>query len=95
MAREDFDRVLAKLQNFESMKWREILGEDHHLIPVERLCKQAQDRLESIRLDDIDEVLSMRVGGLERVIGWRFDGAVYLLWWDPRHEACPSKKKHT
>lgn len=95
MAMSDFDRVRIKLANFESMTWSAILGSENHEIAVDRLCKTAQDRLGTLKLDDIDVVLSLRVKGAERVIGYRQDGAVYLLWWDPRHEVCPSTLKHT
>lgn len=95
MTLSDFNRVLEKLSNFETMNWADILGARNHSIPVESLCKRAQDRLQEIRLDDVDEVLSLAITGQERVIGWRIDGVVFLLWWDPKHEVCPSTKGNT
>jgi hypothetical protein len=93
MERGDFDRVLKKIQQFESMTWSEILGADHHEISLDRLCEEAQTRLSDLKLDDSDSVLSLRVTGAERLVGIRLDGVVLLLWWDPKHEVCPSKKK--
>ena len=80
------------------MTWGEILGKSgdkHHSIDVHRLSKTAQDRLREIRLDDIDDVISLRVTGQERIFGVRFGSVLRLLWWDPLHEVCPSQKKHT
>lgn len=74
------------------MRWSEILGRDSHEMPVERLCTEAQQRLVTLKLDDTDRVLSLRVTGRERVFGVRMDEPVYLLWWDPNHEVCPSTK---
>jgi hypothetical protein len=88
-------RVLKRLQDFESMKWGEILGADHHAIPAERLIQKARDRLAEIKQDDADEVISLHVTGKERVYGIRDGSALKLLWWDPEHEICPSEKKHT
>lgn len=34
-------RILEKLRSFETMKWAEIEGNDHHLIPIENLSKLA------------------------------------------------------
>jgi len=95
MKATDLFDVLDKLTAFESMTWAAILGTDHHEILVGSLCKEAQDRLATLKLDDLDTVLSLRLTALERVIGYRQDGAVYLLWWDPRHEVCPSNLKYT
>lgn len=33
--------------------------------------------------------------GLERIWGHRWDHVFYPIWWDPKHEVCPSTKKHT
>jgi hypothetical protein len=62
---------------------------------VGELCKTARDRLEDLRLEDIDELVSLRLGGAERVWGIRDGNVMLLLWWDPEHAVCPSLKKHT
>jgi hypothetical protein len=92
MARDDLTRVVDRLRDLETMTWQAILQEgDHwnHAIDTNRLCKKAQDRLVDIKLDDIDSVISLRVGGSERVFGLRFGAVLRLLWWDPKHEVCP------
>lgn len=77
------------------MSWAEIQGKQHHAIPVESLSKPAKDRLSEIGQDDIDEVFSFRLTGATRVFGIRDRGNVKLLWYDPDHQVCLSKLKHT
>jgi len=90
--------IQQKLKDLELMTWNDILVKDrskHHQIDVSRLCKPAQDYLEDMSIDDIDEVLSLRLTNKERVWGILSGGVVELLWWDPEHEICPSPLKHT
>jgi len=87
-----------KLGQFENKNWNEVLvrEKDHnHSVSVESLCKAAQDRLMEIGQDDIDDLVSLRLTGKERVWGIRHQHILKLLWWDPDHQVCPSKKKHT
>jgi hypothetical protein len=88
-------QILQKLKQFDSMLWTDILGNDHHAIPLNRLSKTAQNRLATLTLDDVDEIYSFHFSGKQRIIGIRDLDVVRLLWWDPEHEVCPSKKKHT
>ncbi|HEX4964205.1 MAG TPA: hypothetical protein VF173_25490 [Thermoanaerobaculia bacterium] len=91
-------QLREKLANFESMTWHEILTDAkkrNHAIPIEDLCKEAQDRLEEVGLGDLDELVSLRLSGTERVWGMRDANVLVLVWWDPDHAVCPSLKKHT
>ena len=90
--------IRERLRSFESMTWNEILVQAHrqnHLVSIERLCKEARDRLEENRQSDIAELVSLRVGGGERVWGILDGSILKLLWWDPEHAVCPSLKKGT
>lgn len=87
--------IVKKLSNFDSMKWDDIKGIDHHSIPKHKLSKVAQERLEEINLDDIDTVFSLHFNGKKRIIGIKDLNVMKLLWWDQEHEVCPSPKKHT
>lgn len=87
--------IRRKLGDFETMTWREIEGKRHHLIDRHRLSPKARKRLADLKRDDKDEVFSFALQGEERVIAIRVAGVAELLWWDPNHEVCPSKKKHT
>ena len=85
----------GKLKSFEAMTWGEILNRNNHLVPVDSLSKAAYDRLCALHLDDLEELLSLRLSGKERIWGILEHNVVTLLWWDPEHLVCPSKLKHT
>ena len=87
--------VREKLAGFESMTWGEIEGFRNHFIPVDQLIPAARARLTELRLDDIDEVFSLRLSAKERIFGIRELAVLRLLWWDPGHAICPSEKKST
>lgn len=90
--------VLGKLKEFESMTMRELLMDgrkQNHNIEVYKLCREAQRRLQELQLDDIEQVLSLRLGGRQRVWGIMQATVISLLWWDPEHEICPSELKNT
>jgi hypothetical protein len=61
---DDFGRVFDRLCQFETMTWKEILqegGKQNHPIEIHRLCKEAQERLVTLKLDDVDSVISLRL----------------------------------
>lgn len=88
-------KVLPRIQHFETMKWQEILGTQNHEVQIASLAPEAQKRLQFLQLDDIGQLLSLRLSARERVWGIRNRDVVDLLWWDPEHKVCPSEKKHT
>ena len=95
---EGLHRVRHKLCDFESMTWGEILvraNTQHHFVEVGSLAKAARDRLEEIGQGDVDQLVSLRLSGRERIWGVLDGPVLELLWWDPRHRVCPSMKKHT
>lgn len=90
--------VKTKLANFETMTWREILVDSrkqNHLVDVNKLSADANRRLVVTQQDDIDQLLSLRLSGKQRVWGVLHQGACHLLWWDPKHQVCPSLPKNT
>jgi len=91
-------RLHEKLASFESMTWDEIIVRDNrnnHFIPTKKLSKEARQRLEELKADDVDELLSIRLSGRERLFGIWDAGVVDLLWWDPQHKVCRSTQRHT
>lgn len=84
-------RVLRFLSDLETMTWAQILGPNHHEIPVDRLNKEARDRLVELKRDDVDAVVSLRVIGRQRVVGVLQGPVCEILWWDPNHEVAPYK----
>lgn len=87
--------IQSKLGNFETMKWSDILGPRHHEIPKTKLIPEAQRRLEEISQDDVDILVSLHLDGKKIIWGIRENNILKILWWDPKHEICPSPKKHT
>jgi len=86
--------IISKLHSFDSMKWTEIEGLDHHFLSPEKLSKKAKKRLEEIHKDDsADSLFSFHLQGLPRIICIRINNIGNLLWFDPKHEVCPSRKK--
>lgn len=85
--------IRGKLSLYESMTMNEIFVRDkkyNHAVSVNKLCPEARRRLRDLRLDDLEEVHRLRLSGAERVWGIRDLNALILLWWDPKHEICPS-----
>lgn len=90
--------IRNKLADLESMTWHDILvkaADRNHPITIDKICDPAKDRLNALGLDDIDHLISLHLSGKERVWGILELGTLRLLFWDPEHEICPSKKKHT
>ena len=100
---EDLSTLLLRLKDFEGQSWRQILSDTsgrknntkNHAIPINNLDKEAQKRLEEIKLDDIDKLYSLSVTGKRRVWGTIIDGTFCIVWYGTEHEVCPSKKRHT
>ncbi|MEW6364442.1 MAG: hypothetical protein AB1714_07370 [Acidobacteriota bacterium] len=98
VAGDVLDRIRRRLADLEGMTWNEILiqgRKQNHTVEVGDLCAQARARLLEIHADDIEELVSLRVTGEERIFGIRQEGTLELLWWDPQHRVCPSQKSHT
>jgi len=92
----ELPRVLEFLRNIERLRQHEAFGgSKNKRIELSALCADAKKRLRQIELDDLDCLWELRVGGAERIWGQRFGHVFYPVWWDPRHEVCPSRKKHT
>jgi len=77
------------------MKWSEILGDRHHRVFVSDIIRKAQDRLVEIEQSDIDQLYSLAISGDKRIWGIRDRHIFKVLWWDPKHEICPSLLRHT
>jgi hypothetical protein len=90
-----FSEIFPKIKNFETMVWSEILNRNNHEVLVSQISKKAQKRLEEIKLDDVDQLVSLRLMGEQRLWGIKVSNILKILWWDPNHEVYPSKLKHT
>lgn len=90
------DTVHSKCASWEKLRTGEMFGRGgNKLIPLERLAPEAQARLREIKADDLDALWELRVGGKPRIWGTRSEHIFDLIWWDPEHTVCPSKKRNT
>ena len=87
--------ILEKKGNFEDKELSELYYQGSHSIPVAKICKEAQKRLEEINQDDIDNLFSFRLTGINRIFCIQDGNIMKVLWWDPDHMVCPSIKRHT
>lgn len=98
---DNYGEVISILQSFETMTWAEILaasggkakghGNMSHQENVADFIKEAQDRLQEIRLDEYDVLFSLRKSGKERIYGIMDNGVLDLVWFDRLHEIYSTK----
>ncbi len=93
MTWEQAKETLQKLGQLENMTFAQLRDQGSH--PLNGgISTEAKKRLQEIAQDDAEERLySLRVNGKPRVVGIRDRNVIYILWWDPEHEVCPSEKK--
>lgn len=87
--------LLNHLISFEGLTWAKLKeqsggrgkggGTNHHTLDIGDLCRDAQNRLVDLRLDEYDGVFSLRLGNCLRLYGIRDDRVFRLLWWDCHH----------
>ncbi len=93
--------ILPKLQHFEQRKWAEIANETsgrrsgtrHHHVAIEDLIKNARKDLKQLELEDLDELYSLRLDGKKRLYGVVHGNRFKIVWYDTKHEVCPSKPR--
>lgn len=93
------EELLEKLMHFETMTWSEILvraKKQNHYVQTYTLCREAQQRLTELKLDDYDEICSLRLSSTHRLYGTLDeDGVFSIIWNDLEHEIYPVVKKYT
>lgn len=103
---EDMRKTLQTFSKLETMTWGDIKkaaggkakgnGTNNHFLPVDGFTKEAKNRLYELKLDDVDELFSLRLGNTVRIYGIRNDRVLQLLWYDRHHGskagAYPTKK---
>ncbi len=89
---EKFREIVHKLAEFEDKSWAEIKKGGSHQISTEKLCNDARQRLVKIQRDDLDELVSLRMTGTNRVWCVKSGHILRLLWWDQDHLVCPVAK---
>ncbi|MCY4673128.1 MAG: hypothetical protein OXD43_05065 [Bacteroidetes bacterium] len=90
--------LLKALVSRETMTWAQVAnqvggpnrGTNSHHVPTSKILGEARELLEKSLLYDLDEIYSLRIKGQERFYGIIQDYVLYILWYDPKHEICPS-----
>jgi hypothetical protein len=93
-------KLLDHLKSRENMQWKALMtqaggkksGTNSHSIPIHNLIKEAKDRITELGID-ADELTSVRLTGTERVFGILEEGVLDIIWFDRKHEICPSYKR--
>ena len=89
-----FNEVGGHLKAYQGLTWANIKQKDHP-VKIFRLITAAQQRLQQIQQDDVEELWRLEFTGLQRLWGIRDKDIFKVLWWDPQHKICPSTLKHT
>lgn len=95
-----YNDIIIKLADYEGMTWDEILkatggkkcGNNNHYEPVSSLTKEAQKRWIDLKLDQYDQIFSLRITGKKRLYGILNDRVFRIVWFDQKHEICPTCK---
>ena len=97
------NEIFKKLIDYERMTWQDIQsasggkregnGTNNHFENVSELSKEAQERLIKLKVYDIDQLFSLRLGAKIRLYGILKNGVFYILWYDREHEIYKTKKK--
>lgn len=103
LSRPDFQHreILQKLMDYGRMTWSEIDRQQHdrgrskhHYLEYESLGAEAKDRISAREFEgETDAIYSFALQNLLRVIGLRQGAEFYVVWYDPNHEFCPSRKR--
>ena len=96
--------IIKSLHGFERTTWTQIKqaaggrssGTNSHPLPIDGFNKNAIKRLQELKLDDIDELFSLRLNNTLRLYGIKDGRVLRFIWHDPHHGstqgAYPTKK---
>lgn len=62
----------------------------HISYAVGAICREAQDRLVALEIDDVDRIFRFRLSGRARLYGIQRLHVFFVLWWDPEHKIYPT-----
>ena len=93
--------LLKTLLDYENLTWRELAnqtsgrnrGTRNHHVKVSEILKEAQRLLRNSFVDDLEEIYSLRITGKVRFYGIIQDSVFHILWYDPKHEIYPTKRR--
>ena len=94
------DVIYAYLDGYLNKTWGEIEAETtrgkkgktakrHKSYPIAAICKEAQERLVLLQLDDQERIFRFRMAAKKRLFGFIFGVTFETVWYDAEHLICP------
>ena len=106
ISRPDFDHkgFLDKLISYSSMTWSGVRrqthddgkSKHHFLSDAGMFSDEARARIDKLQLwEDTDRIFSFAFSNMLRIIGIRDRERFHVIWYDAKHEFCPSHLRRT
>lgn len=93
---DDFRLIWDKLRAFERMNVAQFrAAKSFHGVPTANITREAKNRLEEIKRDDVDTVYGFHIMGPCRLWCMKHENILSVLWWDRNHGVYRVNKKHT
>ncbi|TGL61165.1 hypothetical protein [Leptospira sarikeiensis] len=96
---DSLEIIKAFRQNYVNKLWKEIFAEKynykkgtrqkHIYYPINKLCKEARQRLTELENDDFEEIFRFRLMGKFRFFGFTCGDMFIAIWHDPLHKIYP------
>ena len=93
--KSNVEEIFFFLSTLEGMTWHDLKkqnggrgkngGTNHHAVQVDDLTKLARDRLRDLKLDEHNELFSLRVNNTRRIYGIKSNKVFKVLWYDEYH----------
>ena len=85
--------IIQKLQSYEGLVWHDMKHNRHcHPWGLDEIPRECLTSLEKRQID-VSELYQIPLGTLPRIIGYKTGNTFYLMWWDEKHQFCPTKAK--
>lgn len=85
---------------YEGVTWGEIKRathdggkSKHHFLDADGICQDGIKRVKTLCSQETDQIFSFALENTLRIIGIRDGLFFHVMWYDPKHEFYPSKKK--
>lgn len=105
---KNIKEIFFFLSSLEGMSWHDIKqqnggrgingGTNHHSVLISDLTKLAKNRMNYLKLDEHEELFSLRVNNTRRIYGIKHNKILKILWYDEYHgnnnkAVFPTKKR--
>lgn len=99
---DKYELLFETIIEYSDRTWEDIKKESHdskgktkhHHISIEAVSKDGVGRIKALHVSEseYDCLFSFRLNNLMRFIGLRKGAEFHVIWFDPLHEFCPSKR---